>query len=72
MNNIQLCKKCRTAYSPIAINGVGVLQNLKGYTIDIRLQQFRKIPFDGLPEFIAFDSKEGMELLEQMHVAVAN
>jgi hypothetical protein len=35
----------------------------RGYTVDERLRQFRKIPRNGLPEFIDFDSAEGTQLL---------
>ena len=35
----------------------------RGFTVDERLRQFRKVPLDGPPEFIAFDSAEGSKLL---------
>lgn len=72
MINIRNCSKCLKEYSPEQVNGVRVLKTFQGYTIDIRLQQFRKVPLDDLPEFIEFDSKEGQVLLEQMHLALVN
>ena len=36
-----------------------------GYTVDLRLQEFRRVDFDqGVIEFIPFDSKLGKPLLE--------
>ncbi len=34
-----------------------------GYTVDERLRQFRKVPLDGMPEFIDFDSPQGRRML---------
>ncbi len=34
----------------------------KGYTVDMRLQEFRKVPLDDLPEFIPFLSDMGAKL----------
>lgn len=34
----------------------------KGYTVDMRLQEFRKIPLDELPEFVPFLSDKGARL----------
>lgn len=72
MINIRNCSTCLEKYSPEEINGVRTLKEFKGYTIDLRLQQFRKFPKDDLPEFIEFDSKEGQALLEEMHLALVN
>ena len=35
----------------------------RGYTVDARLRQFRKIPIDGPHEFIDFDSPEGSRMV---------
>jgi len=40
------------------------LPTYKGYTVDMMLQEFRKVPFDKLPEFIPFTSKKGASLLK--------
>lgn len=72
MINIQNCSRCLEEYSPEEIKGIRTLKTFKGYTIDIRLQQFRKVPLNDLPEFIEFDSKEGQDLLEKMHLALVN
>ena len=72
MNNTQMCDMCLKEYSPEEINGVRTLKEFKGYTIDIRLKQFRKVPLNELPEFIEFDSKEGQQLLAEMHAQLLN
>ena len=45
---------------------MNILPTYKGYTVDYRLKQFRKVPLDRLPEFVEFDSDKGDELLAQM------
>ena len=72
MSGIQICDKCLKAYEPEEINGIRTLKVFNGYTIDLRLKQFRKVPLNALPEFIEFDSKEGLELLHKMHLALLN
>jgi hypothetical protein len=55
------------------INGVRKLREFKGYTVDLRLQQFRKvIHHEEGPslEFIEFASPKGKKLLAQMHEKV--
>ena len=44
------------------------LPTFNGWTIDIRLKQFRKVERGENPkiEFVDFDSKEGQELLLEM------
>ncbi len=37
----------------------------KGYTVDMRLQEFRLMKMGQLPEFIPFDSVKGRELLNK-------
>ena len=41
------------------------LPAFKGYTVDIRLKQFRKMTFGQMPEFIEFDSPKGKPILEE-------
>jgi hypothetical protein len=72
MIEINNCELCLIAYEPEEINGVRVLKEFQGYTIDLRLKQFRKIEMDDLPEFIEFDSEKGQQLLAEMHKAVLN
>lgn len=72
MIDIRNCSRCINEYSPEEVKGVRTLKTFQGYTVDIRLQQFRKVPLDELPEFIEFDSKEGQALLEQMHLSLVN
>ncbi len=43
------------------------LPTFKGFTIDLRLREFRKVDvFNGGIKFIPFDSPKGKELLGQM------
>ncbi len=42
-----------------------ILPTFKGYTVDERLKEFRKVPYDKLPEFISFESKKGSQLLTE-------
>lgn len=37
----------------------------KGYTIDFRLREIRKIIFGQIPEFIPFNSKKGQRLFKK-------
>jgi hypothetical protein len=47
---------------------VTTLPTFKGYTIDLRLQEFRRAIPDVALDFIAFDSPEGRELLEELKI----
>ena len=42
------------------------LPTFQGYTIDVRLKEFRKVEWDRLPEFIAFESEVGRKILAEM------
>ncbi len=42
------------------------LPTFHGYTIDVRLKEFRKAEWDRLPEFIAFESEVGRKILSEM------
>ena len=73
MRNIQICNICLERYEPEEIKGVRTLQIFEGYTVDLRLQQFRKIDFAMELEdfeFIEFDSPKGQKLLKKMHEEV--
>ena len=41
---------------------IRILPVFKGYTVDLRLQEFRKIEMDKLPEFISILSDKGARL----------
>lgn len=43
---------------------INILPTFKGYTVDIRLKEFRKPDPDWGFEFVPFDSPKGDELLE--------
>jgi hypothetical protein len=46
--------------------GVTILPTFKGYTVDLKLKEFRKAIPDVVLEFIPFDSPEGKKLLAEM------
>ena len=48
MSDIQICDACLQAYEPELINGIRMLKVFNGYTIDLRLKQFRKITLNEL------------------------
>ena len=41
---------------------IRILPTFKGYTVDLRLQEFRKIEADQLPEFVPLLSDKGARL----------
>ena len=43
---------------------VNQLPTFKGYTVDVRLREFRKVSSVSESEFVSFDSPEGDVLLE--------
>lgn len=42
---------------------IRILPIFRGFTVDMRLQEFRKISLTQLPEFIPFTSDKGAKLL---------
>lgn len=70
MEEVYLCELCRRAYEPEEIHGVRKLKAFQGFTVDLRLRQFRKVEYGKQLDFIDFDSKEGRKLLALMHEAV--
>ena len=46
--------------------GGTMLPTYKGYVVDVRLREFRKVEHGKLPEFISFRSSEGDELLVEL------
>lgn len=72
MSNIYICDICLKAYEPEEVDGLRRLKVFNGYTIDLRLKQFRKANIGEELEFIEFDSTEGIALLQKMHLAVLN
>ena len=70
MEDEYVCELCLRAYKPEEINGVRKLKEFQGYTVDLRLQQFRKIAYGKQPQFIEFTSPKGEKLLAQMHEEV--
>ena len=79
MDEIYLCEFCQKAYEPEVVNGVKKLKTFKGYTVDTRVQEFRKVRVanyrngiyeDRYLEFVPFNSPKGQTLLAQMHEQV--
>jgi len=74
VDEVYICELCLRAYEPeeeeLAEGGIRKLKNFKGYTVDLRLQQFRKVRYGELPQFIEFNSPKGKKLLAQMHEEV--
>jgi len=72
VDEVYICELCQRAFEPeeVVPGGIRKLKEFKGYTVDLRLQQFRKVPYDKLPEFIEFTSTKGQKLLAQMHEEV--
>jgi len=70
--DIYICERCLQAFEPeeVVPGGIRRLKTFKGYTVDLRLHQFRKMEPLELPEFIEFTCDEGQRLLAQMHEAV--
>jgi hypothetical protein len=38
----------------------------RGYTVDRRLREFRRIEFGEVPEFVPFDSEKGRKVMAEM------
>ena len=72
MNTTQMCDKCLKEYEPEEIDNIRHLKTYKGFTIDLRLKQFRKANIVEELVFIEFDSKEGQKLLAEMHTQLMN
>lgn len=70
MEEVHICEICQRAYGPNVYPGLNVLKTFKGYTVDLRLRQFRKVEFGKPIDFIDFDSLKGRALLDQMHEEV--
>jgi hypothetical protein len=72
MQMIVMCEMCQRAYAPEPVHGVRQLKVFRGYTVDIRLQEFRNaVEGEGLT-FIPFTSSKGQRLLKQMHQEVVH
>ncbi len=74
MDEVYLCELCLRAYEPeeeeLAEGGVRKLKEFRGYTVDLRLQQFREMAYGKEPQFVDFASPKGKQLLALMHKAV--
>jgi hypothetical protein len=72
-NNMDRCAICESVFGPKAVgHGVNQLQTFKGYTVDFPLREFRSLSRDAGPEFIDFDSPQGLQLCAMMHDAAIN
>lgn len=70
MNDVYICMVCREAYEPVLVNGIRQLKTFNGYTVDLRLQQFRKAEYGKRLECIDFTSPKGQVMLHHMHEAL--
>ena len=79
MEDVHVCELCLRAYEPEEINGVRKLKEFQGYTIDIRLKEFRRVKLGYCEvykratteiEYLSFVSPKGKKLLAQMHEQV--
>ncbi|PKL78939.1 MAG: hypothetical protein CVV27_02640 [Candidatus Melainabacteria bacterium HGW-Melainabacteria-1] len=50
----------------LSADTVRELPTFRGYTVDARLREFRKVEYGKVPEFIPFDSPRGEKLLREM------
>ena len=72
MDENYICELCQRAYEPTeigALDGLKMLKKFKGYTVDLRLHQFRNINRKPM-QFIEFNSPKGKKLLAHMHEEV--
>jgi hypothetical protein len=65
-----MCELCQRVYAPEPSHGVRQLKVFRGYTVDIRLQEFRKSEVGRGLVFVPFTSSKGQWLLTQMHEEV--
>ena len=72
MDEVNICIPCLLAYASEEAEKLGVrkLKSFKGYTVDLRLQEFRKTISGKKLEFVPFNSPKGEKLLAQMHEKV--
>ena len=79
MDEVYICELCQRAFEPEEVNGVSVLKKYKGYTVDNRLKEFRRVKLGYSEaykratteiEYISFDSPKGKRLLDLMHEEV--
>ena len=61
--NVEPCFMCEAKYQTINYK----LPTFKGYTVDFRVRQFRKVHPDDFIEFVEFSDRKGLELIWEMH-----
>ncbi len=71
MDDVSICELCIRVYEPeeeeFAEGGVRGLKTFQGYTVDLRLLEFRKATYGKELVFVPFNSPKGKKLLAQMH-----
>ena len=70
MDDVSICELCQRTFETEEINGVRKLKEFQGLTVDLRLQEFRKMEYGKPPQFIEFASPKGKKLLDLMHEEV--
>jgi hypothetical protein len=72
MQQVCICELFQRVYAPDLIQGVRQLAVFNGYTVDIRLQEFRKVVEGEGLVFVPFTSSKGQQLLKQMYDAAVS
>jgi len=72
VDEVYICELCQRAYESVegSLPGLRILKTFNGFTVDLRLQQFRRMKYGQTQQIIAFSSPEGNKLLAQMHEKV--
>src|SRR6266480_2221661 len=63
LSDVYICEFCQRAYEPEEVKGVRMLKTFRGYTVDMRLQEFREMKRGKPLRFIPFTGMEGRALL---------
>src|SRR5260370_41723114 len=66
LDDFYICELCQLAYEPETMkHGGRKLKEFKGYTVDLRLQEFRNMELGKLQHFIDLTSLEGRPFLSK-------
>jgi len=67
MDNPYICELCQRTYGAQRVRGVRRLSTFNGYTVDLKLREFRKVGAGASLRFLSFSSDAGRALLRRMH-----
>lgn len=65
-----ICEQCEKYFRPREAKAIRILKEFNGFTVDLKLKQFRKAKFGEELVFIEFDSDKGQKLLILIHKKV--